>query len=211
MLCQCGCGETVDLSRGRPIKTFVHGHNARLPRGPYPPERCRNSRLSKKSCWTDEEEELLRAQYHLRQAKELCALLPRHSRSAIACKASKLRLAKCGDFDLPRDEKLRRWMQSRTGPAHPSWRGGPKASNKRARIRRRVWLAGHTRADNLIYWRVILRDRGFCGICHELIADPAEISFDHRVPIIRGGEHSEGNLQLAHQRCNSKKRDRLMP
>jgi 5-methylcytosine-specific restriction endonuclease McrA len=54
-----------------------------------------------------------------------------------------------------------------------------------------------------------------CGICGQPIArvlrhpHPESVTVDHIIPLARGGPHSYGNLQLAHLRCNSRKRDRL--
>jgi 5-methylcytosine-specific restriction endonuclease McrA len=47
-----------------------------------------------------------------------------------------------------------------------------------------------------------------CGICAEEIERIEDASLDHIVPLIRDGEHSEENCQLAHKLCNQRKGNR---
>lgn len=49
-----------------------------------------------------------------------------------------------------------------------------------------------------------LRDEGLCGICGGAVPED-DGSPDHVVPLARGGEHSEANLQLSHRACNYRK------
>ena len=46
-----------------------------------------------------------------------------------------------------------------------------------------------------------VRCAGTCGLCR-LPVPPAEVDFDHIVPISRGGADTDDNLQVAHVRCN---------
>jgi 5-methylcytosine-specific restriction endonuclease McrA len=48
------------------------------------------------------------------------------------------------------------------------------------------------------------RDGGICQICGEP-ADVADWHLDHIVPLVRGGEHSYANTQVAHPLCNWRK------
>ena len=52
--------------------------------------------------------------------------------------------------------------------------------------------------------RVYERDGGRCQICRRPVSY-AEATVDHIVPIIRGGEHTPRNVQIAHGQCNSRK------
>jgi len=60
--------------------------------------------------------------------------------------------------------------------------------------------------------RIGERDGWTCGICHQPI-DPAlsvyesddAATVDHIVPRVAGGTHEDGNLQIAHLRCNNAK------
>lgn len=54
-----------------------------------------------------------------------------------------------------------------------------------------------------------------CPLCLDLIdrtlswPDPASISLDHNIPLSRGGEHTQSNVQWTHLLCNLRKGDRL--
>lgn len=54
---------------------------------------------------------------------------------------------------------------------------------------------------------VEMRCEGLCGICKKPVE--GAIHFDHIIPIARGGEHSEANLQIAHPLCNRLKGAKL--
>ena len=47
---------------------------------------------------------------------------------------------------------------------------------------------------------------GVCALCGEPV-EPADVTIDHIVPLVKGGAHERNNWQLAHRRCNSAKRD----
>jgi 5-methylcytosine-specific restriction endonuclease McrA len=47
-------------------------------------------------------------------------------------------------------------------------------------------------------WR---RQSGRCAICGARMVW-GEFHVDHRIPVARGGQHAESNLQLAHPKCN---------
>ena len=55
------------------------------------------------------------------------------------------------------------------------------------------------------------RDKGKCRICGGPVdfavhpPDPSAATIDHVIALSRGGEHSYGNTQLAHLRCNMAK------
>jgi 5-methylcytosine-specific restriction endonuclease McrA len=53
------------------------------------------------------------------------------------------------------------------------------------------------------------RDQGICSLCHAPVSR-ADASIDHIIPVRKGGEHSYRNTALAHRRCNSGKRDRVV-
>lgn len=54
------------------------------------------------------------------------------------------------------------------------------------------------------------RDGLWCYLCEQTIDDERKVTIDHVVPIARGGTHTEDNLRVAHQSCNSWKHDRLL-
>jgi 5-methylcytosine-specific restriction endonuclease McrA len=55
------------------------------------------------------------------------------------------------------------------------------------------------------------RNEGRCRICGEPVdinrrpPHPSAATIDHVIALCRGGEHSYGNTQLAHLRCNTAK------
>lgn len=59
--------------------------------------------------------------------------------------------------------------------------------------------------DGVDYLEILIRDKLVCKLCNVSIQSKAEVSFDHIIPISRGGEHSMANLQLAHLSCNMHK------
>jgi 5-methylcytosine-specific restriction endonuclease McrA len=50
--------------------------------------------------------------------------------------------------------------------------------------------------------------RGRCGYCGRP-TPPRELTMDHRVPIVRGGRSTRGNLVAACKACNNAKRHLL--
>lgn len=62
---------------------------------------------------------------------------------------------------------------------------------------------------------LIKRDCGICQICGRKVnlavsgRHPDGPTTDHIVPISRGGQHVKENVQLAHNKCNASKRDRI--
>ena len=71
--------------------------------------------------------------------------------------------------------------------------------------------------------KLIKRDKNICHICGEkcngkdfyyrdniFIAGEDYPSVDHVKPIAKGGTHTWDNVKLAHRRCNSEKRDKLI-
>lgn len=62
--------------------------------------------------------------------------------------------------------------------------------------------------------KIFERDGWLCGICGKKVdprkrhGDPLAATIDHIVPLAAGGTHEPANVQCAHARCNSSKRDR---
>jgi 5-methylcytosine-specific restriction endonuclease McrA len=84
-------------------------------------------------------------------------------------------------------------------------------------VKRRLKLlaknkARHARKKNAVVEKVSLervleRDGYHCYICNQEV-NPEHLSFDHVIPLIMGGKHSESNLKVAHKVCNSRKQAR---
>lgn len=66
------------------------------------------------------------------------------------------------------------------------------------------------------YAAIAERDRNVCHICGIEVDltvgtyHPMARTFDHVIPLARGGEHSMQNVKVAHRLCNTRKRDNLL-
>jgi 5-methylcytosine-specific restriction endonuclease McrA len=118
------------------------------------------------------------------------------------------RYSVCKVCDVPRQAAAyqRRLVENRANNERYRrenlWRFAQKQANRRAR-QRHYWVED---VDRQI---LLKRDAGRCGICGVSV-DPTCFDVDHIVPISRGGQHSYANTQIAHPRCNGRKRDKLM-
>lgn len=75
--------------------------------------------------------------------------------------------------------------------------------------RRRSARKRHGQIEKVSYEQILARDGYICHICHERVASN-ELSFDHVIPLARGGAHAKWNIKVAHLICNSRKGARLM-
>lgn len=54
------------------------------------------------------------------------------------------------------------------------------------------------------------RDGKFCGVCRiAIVSLESDITIDHINPLSKGGDTSYKNLQLAHDKCNRLKKDKV--
>ena len=88
--------------------------------------------------------------------------------------------------------------------AHPeegkAYRQAHPEKHRMRKLKQRALKRGATVGPvDLAFVRV--RDRMRCGICHKKVK-PAELSYDHIVPLSKGGAHANFNLQVAHLHCN---------
>lgn len=74
--------------------------------------------------------------------------------------------------------------------------------------RRMALIRGANPAPTIFLADIAARDKNRCGICGRVVAKK-DRSLDHRVPVSRGGQHVETNVQLAHKRCNFRKGNRF--
>lgn len=92
-------------------------------------------------------------------------------------------------------EQRRRWAK-----AHPIRRAADEA-------KRRAKVAG-VHVEAVDYDAIINRDHMLCHLCGEVITQET-LSFDHAVPLKRGGAHTFENIKLAHRFCNLSKKNLL--
>ncbi len=78
---------------------------------------------------------------------------------------------------------------------------------------RRAKLAG-VEAEYVEYGDLLIGEHLCCALCSEKIElgpgkSTRNLSFDHIIPIAKGGPHILSNIQLAHFGCNAAKCDKL--
>lgn len=61
--------------------------------------------------------------------------------------------------------------------------------------------------DMVDYAKLLEIASGVCAICSEPLGE--KYHFDHIIPISKGGQHCEANIQVTHPRCNLVKGARL--
>ena len=98
-------------------------------------------------------------------------------------------------------EKFRKYARD-WKKAHPEW------NRERARQRKLMKKVNGKLDRSITLLAVAERDGWICGICH-LGVVREEASVDHIFPLSLGGEHTWGNVQLAHHLCNTLKRGQL--
>jgi hypothetical protein len=102
--------------------------------------------------------------------------------------------------------------------AHPeAWKAARDRANANARVSGTAARASVARKQReksgsigpIALRNILDRDGMNCSICTLPIEDERTLTFDHTIPLSRGGTHSEENLHPAHGRCNSWKGNRL--
>lgn len=69
--------------------------------------------------------------------------------------------------------------------------------------RRRTRLRNNT-IELFSYNEILLRDGYKCHICGRRVAKK-DVSFDHLIPVSKGGAHRRDNVAIAHLKCNLKR------
>lgn len=108
-------------------------------------------------------------------------------------------------------EKRDAWMQANPQSQNPTrqrWLKKNKFKLRQIRtaykLRRKEWEVGEVDYDEILF-----RDGFICHICGEDV-ESEDISFDHVIPLSKGGKHSMDNIHVAHLRCNVKKNAKLI-
>lgn len=83
--------------------------------------------------------------------------------------------------------------------------GGPTQAANRAK-RRQLREKNADVGEHIDRDAIYARDGGYCYLCKLYVARELA-TFDHVVPLARGGTDAEDNVRLAHRACNSKKGD----
>jgi 5-methylcytosine-specific restriction endonuclease McrA len=99
--------------------------------------------------------------------------------------------------------------ESRRVQNDPARRRIRNLRNAESEARRRAQQLA-TKTARISYERIVSFHGMICSICGEGITEQkGELSFDHVIPLIRGGTHTEDNLRPAHTVCNRRKNRRL--
>ena len=113
--------------------------------------------------------------------------------------------------------RMRRWREDNPDAAR-AWREANPDKIQEYNQRHYALRRGAPNAKRILMDEVILRDLGRCGLCGQPVmgrlspegyVTPDYPTLDHITPVTKGGLHVMENVQLAHARCNSSKRDRL--
>jgi hypothetical protein len=124
------------------------------------------------------------------------------------------------------NEERRKANPDRDKDLHAAWRAAHpeeiKAIRKRAyekslkngmatksRVTRQARVKAATTGPVVSLKGILERDGMHCFICNKSIENELQLTYDHTIPLARGGTHSEDNLHPAHKSCNSWKCDRL--
>lgn len=82
---------------------------------------------------------------------------------------------------------------------------------ERQRVMRHKALKRSNAVGKVDYGEIVKRDEGICYLCESPIdmtlpkGHPMTLSFDHVIPLSKGGPHSMENVRTTHARCNFKK------
>lgn len=80
----------------------------------------------------------------------------------------------------------------------------------RAIGRRREARKKKVSTENVNYSNILERDGMHCYICEQDILPHHSLHFDHIIPLVRGGAHSEENIKPTHAQCNLRKNSKLL-
>jgi 5-methylcytosine-specific restriction endonuclease McrA len=116
---------------------------------------------------------------------------------------------KCGK-QKPANTSGRCWNCSRPGALdyQRAWTQNNREKRREYWNRRKAQKRGN-RVTKTDYRAIIKRDRMICYLCNRKILR-SDLSFDHVIPLSKGGEHSPENIRATHLQCNHRKRARLI-
>lgn len=96
---------------------------------------------------------------------------------------------------LTEEEKIRRLILRRR-----------RNADRAARRRAEAMLA---KAVDVSRDEILERDGNLCSLCGKEMS-VHDMTLEHVIPLIKGGEHTHSNIRLAHRVCNSKKGARAL-
>lgn len=113
--------------------------------------------------------------------------------------------------DMLRDYERQRYLRdgAQMLARNKLWRQKNLERRAENEARRRARLRGNG-VERVNYPAICERDRWLCHICGKRVSK-RELSFDHLIPIVHDGPHTENNLRVAHRRCNSRRGAGTLP
>lgn len=80
-----------------------------------------------------------------------------------------------------------------------------KSLRREVSHRRRARIMG-SQVGPVNFKKVLIDSSGLCGICLKPL--DSQIDYDHIIPLVKGGSHTQDNLQATHSTCNRRKNSR---
>jgi 5-methylcytosine-specific restriction endonuclease McrA len=111
---------------------------------------------------------------------------------------------------LNKQAEAQRQHPERRAAARKRWEAKNLVRRAGYAATRRARQAG-ARTEARVSYVGVLRDHGrWCHICDKPILLDQKLTFDHVIPLSRGGAHCRLNLAPAHASCNFSKGDRIL-
>ncbi len=156
--------------------------------------RCKACDLAYRQSHKDEAREYRHAYHQSNQEEQLAKSKQRYLRRREQV------LIRTRAYNDAHKEQRRIWAQA--------WQ---KANPLRVREirRKRVAREKENQVGEVSYERILERDGLVCHICGGAVTED-QLSFEHVIPLERGGEHSEDNIKVSHLVCNKRKGTKLM-
>jgi 5-methylcytosine-specific restriction endonuclease McrA len=89
-----------------------------------------------------------------------------------------------------------------------AWRKRNHEQRRELQVRRRAAKRGND-VERVNLQRIMERDKMRCHLCR-LTVLKSDLQFDHVVPLVLGGDHSEINIAVSHRLCNQRKGGRMV-
>jgi hypothetical protein len=195
-----------------------------LPLESFPKDRSRKDGLNNKcrACclkqWQEwraknlERSQQYHREYRARNPEKVALWASRHAKPAPgkAAEYSRAWRDKHPDLHLANARSWRQSNSDKVAAASKKWREDHPERHAQRSARYKARKRANT-VEPVDYASIIERDGSMCHICGEAVDmalpkyHPKSKSFDHVIPLAKGGPHSMDNVKLSHFGCNSRK------
>lgn len=137
---------------------------------------------------------------------QYCGFGPLRNKTYIRCSAPECKKARHRDRAREFQRRARAEYAARGESYRARWGWASYGSSRRRA------MVNSPDADVITRGALGDRDGWNCGLCARPVdpsvsyPDPLSASVDHVLPLSRGGTHTWGNVQIAHNRCNVSKK-----